>query len=105
MACKQETDLAPGGYGKNNFYTELTTTDDWVKYEFFNQFGEKFVSGGVMMVCDSANPIVYSFDGGKTIHGELRLNEAQSFDGMYRECVHLKSLTPGNAGVVRLYVW
>lgn len=102
--CSQLTDVTPGGYGKNNFYSEITTADDWVRVQFVNQFGENFVSGGIQIVCDGVNQIVYSFNG-QTVHGELRSGEAQSLDGIYRQCIYFKSLVSGNAGILRLFVW
>lgn len=99
------TTNVPGGYAKNDFYSEEDTTDDWVAVEFLNAVsGLNFVCGGIMLVCDSADAAFVSFDGVHT-HGEIRANEALSFDNRNRERIYIKSVTPGSPATLRIFAW
>lgn len=95
---------SPGGYAKHDFFAEELTTDQYEELSFIDAYGNPFVSGGIMIICDSANAVDISFDG-ENLHGTLYEDDTASFDGRNRERIYIKSHTPGSASQVRIFAW
>lgn len=101
----KKRDIAPGGYSKNDFFLQgVTTQDPYEKIDFVNSLGNRFVTGGIVIVCDSANLLDFSFDG-VNLHGTLSQNESVSFDNRNRECIFVKPNSSGNNASYRIWAW
>jgi len=95
------------GRGSKDFYTTITTTDDWVKVDF------GFSSGGHTIVCDTKDADWSYSDSGtldgttstKPLHGQIQKGEGLSFDRRFKKFLFVKSTTAGMAADLRIYAW
>ncbi len=96
------------GLASNDFFLDdFATTDSFVKHEFENDDGDQFVTQGMIITNDGANPFEFSFSS-KTQqipHGSLNAGDTLTLDSRPKTFISVRSKTPSFSTTIRIWAW